>query len=178
MIGDLEKKTWWSYVHEDIKELLMQSLLLVETADEWESHISETFGRGSIPKERFKDYSFIVFPAAKAYEGFLKKLFLDLDFITSDDYYGKHFRVGKALNPSLEKEIRLREGVYDKIVNYCNGEELAQKMWLCWKEARNLVFHWFPNERNAVSLIEAKDRVMMIIETMDMAFDNCKVGKY
>ncbi len=177
MIGDLEIKNWWSYVHDDIKELLIQSLLLVETADKWESHISETFGRGSIPKERFKDYSFIVFPAAKAYEGFLKKIFLDLGFISEEDYYGKRFRVGKALNPSLEKELRLREGVYDKIVGFCGGEDLAQQMWLCWKEARNMVFHWFPNEKNVVSLVEAKERVMMILETMDMTFAGCKLKK-
>lgn len=175
MIGDLEKKTWWDYIHEDLKELLIQSLLLINTADHWESHISETFGRGSIPRERFKDYAFIVFPAAKAYEGFLKRLFLDLTFISENDYYGKHFRVGKALNPSLEKEIREREGVYDKIVKFCNGEKLADRMWYTWKECRNMIFHWFPNEKNAVSLIEAKEKVMLIIDTMDMTFEECKL---
>lgn len=177
MIGDLEKKSWWEYIHEDLKELLIQSLLLIETADQWESNISETFGRGSIPKDKFKDYAFIVFPAAKAYEGFLKKFFLDLGFISENDYYGKHFRVGKALNPSLEKEIREREGVYDKIVKYCNGENLAERMWICWKECRNLIFHYFPDEKNTVSHNEAKDRVMMILETMDMAFTECKVDR-
>lgn len=176
-VDDLEKKPWWGYVHEDIKELLVQSLLLVETADKWEAHFTETFGRGTLQKEGFHDYSFIVFPAAKAYEGFLKKLFLDLEFIKPEDYYGKHFRVGKALNPSLEKELREREGVYDKIVTHCGGEDLAGRMWSCWKECRNLLFHWFPNEKNAISLSEAKDRVVLIIETIDTAFTECKLNK-
>lgn len=70
MVEELEKKSWWSYIHDDIKELLLQSLLLVETADKWETHFTETFGRGTLKKEGFGDYSFIVFPAAKAYEGF------------------------------------------------------------------------------------------------------------
>ena len=139
---DPKEMPWWDYVHEDIRELLEQSLLLVDTAGRWEAHFTKTFGRGTLKKDGFHDYSFIVFPAAKAYEGFLKKLFLDLRFINPEDYYGKHFRIGKALNPSLEKRIRIKEGVYDKIVKYCGGEELAGKMWSCWKECRNLLFHW------------------------------------
>ena len=98
-------------------------------------------------KKEFDDYSFVVFPAAKAYEGFLKKLFLDMGFITQEDYFGKHFRIGKALNPSLEKDLR-REGVYDKIIKYCQGHELADNLWNTWKMSRNLIFHWFPNEKN------------------------------
>ena len=175
MIDDLEKRPWWGYIHEDIKELLIQSLLLVETADKWEAKFTETFGRGPLKKEGFHDYAFIVFPAAKAYEGFLKKLFLDMGFISPEDYYGKHFRVGKALNPSLEKELREREGVYDKIVQYCGGEDLAGKMWFCWKECRNLLFHWFPNEKNAISLVEAKEKVNLIVETIDSAFGRCNI---
>ncbi len=177
MVEELEKRVWWSYVHSDIKELLMQSLLLVETAQKWETNFSETFGRGVVQKEGFHDYSFIVFPAAKGYEGFLKKLFLDLGFISENDYYGKHFRIGKALNPSLEKELREKEGVYDRIKELCNGEDLANKLWMCWKECRNLLFHWFPNEKNAVTLTEAKDRVNLIIETIDMAFEECEMEK-
>jgi hypothetical protein len=176
-MGDLDSRAWWNYVNEDLKELLLQSLLLIEAANKWETDTGETFGRGTIPKERFRDYAFIVFPAAKAYEGFLKKFFLDMGFITEEDYYGKHFRVGKALNPSLEKEIREREGVYDKIVEFCGGESLAEKMWLCWKECRNLLFHWFPNEKNAVTLAEAKQRVMLIVDTIDMAYAASKVGR-
>lgn len=101
-------------------------------------------------------------------------MFLDLEFITPDDYYGKHFRIGKALNPSLEKELR-REGVYDKIVHYCQGKELADYLWNTWKLSRNLVFHWFPNEKNVLTLDEAGNRVEMIIKAIDMAFKECKI---
>ena len=117
---------------------------------------------------------FVVFPAAKAYEGFLKKLFLDLKFITEEDYYGKHFRIGKALNPSLPKELR-REGVYDKIVQFCQGHTLADKLWDTWRLSRNLTFHWFPNEKNAITLTEAGERIEMIIGAIDEAFKECKI---
>jgi hypothetical protein len=164
----LETKVWWEYIDDGLKELLLQSLLLVETAENWEKESSNRY--------KFHDYAFIVFPAAKAYEGFLKKMFLDLGFITSDDFYGKRFRVGKALNPALEQEYREREGVYDKIVKYCGGNELAEKLWQTWKECRNLIFHWFPNEKNAITLEEAKEKVNMVITTIDFAFRGCKIG--
>jgi hypothetical protein len=177
MDEDLDKKAWWNYIHEDIRELLTQTLLLLKTADKWESRVSETLGRGSIKKNTFHDYSFIVFPAAKAYEGFLKNLFFDLGFISHDDFYGKRFRIGKALNPALEKEYREKEGVYDKLVNFCGGKELADDLWNTWRQCRNVLFHWFPNEKNAINLEEAKNRAMMVIASIDLAFEECKVRK-
>lgn len=163
----LTKKTWWNYVEEDIQELLKESLLLLRTLS----------GMGAdLPGARreFHDYSFVVFPAAKAYEGFLKKLFLDMGFITEADYFGKRFRIGKALNPSLEREIR-KQGVYDKIVKHCGGKLLADKLWETWKQSRNMVFHWFPNEKNAISLSEAEDRIRMIIDAIDESYKDCKI---
>src|SRR4030042_6583927 len=162
-MDDLLKKDWWGYLEKDLQGLLKESILL-----------KEIFGTQEKTKFEFNDYSFLVFPAAKAYEGFLKKLFLDLGFITEEDYYGKHFRIGKALNPSLPKELR-REGVYDKIVQYCQGEGLAEKLWEAWRLSRNLTFHWFPNEKNAITLAEAGERVEMIIDAIDQSFKECKI---
>jgi hypothetical protein len=175
MDENIEERPWWKYVHEDIRELLTQSLLLLKTANRWESQESETLGRGSIKKDHFHDYAFIVFPAAKAYEGFLKNLFFDLHFISQDDFYGKRFRIGKALNPALEKEFRQREGVYDKIVSFCGSKKVADNLWDTWRKCRNILFHWFPNEKNAISLEEAKQRVEMIVASINLAYDKCKV---
>lgn len=164
----LEGKVWWEYLGEDLQKLLLTSQFLIDAVESW---------GGDLPgaKKEFNDYSFVVFPAAKAYEGFLKKLFLDLRFITEEDYYGKHFRIGKALNPSLPKELR-RESIYDRIVKYCGGEALAEKLWETWKQSRNLIFHWFPNEKNTITLPEAKERLMMITGAIDMAFKECKIS--
>ena len=164
----LDKKRWWDYVEPDLQELLKESLLLVDILT----------GLGAdLPggKRKFHDYSFVVFPAAKAYEGFLKKLFLDLKFINEDDYYGKHFRIGKALNPTLPKEIRNEHWVYKKVTDCCGGKDLADKLWDTWRVSRNLVFHWFPDEKKAITLSEAGERVNLIIEAMDMAFEECRI---
>ncbi|MCJ7805792.1 hypothetical protein MUP46_04105 [Patescibacteria group bacterium] len=158
-MGELSKEVWWNYLGEDLQKLLNEAVLLSETY----------YG-----KEDFHDYAFVVFPAAKAYEGFLKKLFLDLEFITPQDYYGKHFRIGKALNPSLEKSFR-SESVYDKLVAFTGTNMLADTLWDTWKNCRNLVFHWFPNEKNALSVTEAKERVDMVIKAIGLAYKECKM---
>lgn len=157
---NIEDRVWWDYLEEDLQELLKESILLATQAEKW--------------PQKFHDYSFIVFPSAKAYEGFLKKLLLDLGMITNEDYYGKRFRIGKALNPSLDRRFRRKEGVYSKIVKYCGGKDLAEGLWTTWRECRNRLFHWFPDEKNVVDLQEAKQKVVLIINTMDAAFDECK----
>ena len=155
-----KQKPWWEYLEEDLQELLKESFLLLDKVENWET--------------KFHDYSFIVFPAAKAYEGFLKKLFLDMGFITEDDYYGKHFRIGRSLNPALEKRYQ-NESVYNKLVDYCGGIELADQLWDTWRLSRNLVFHWFPNEKKALNFQEAKERINLIINSMDKAWRDCKI---
>lgn len=167
-IEELEKRGWWGYLGDDLQRLLATSEFIYRVVESWGVDLPGG-------KKEFRDYSFVVFPAAKAYEGFLKKLFLDLGFITEEDYFGKHFRIGKALNPSLPRELR-REGVYDKIANYCQGEGLAEKLWEAWRLSRNLTFHWFPNEKNAITLKEAGERVSMIINVMDESFKECKIS--
>jgi hypothetical protein len=156
----LEDRIWWNYLEHDLKELLKESQTLVKRVGSW--------------KEKFNDYAFVVFPTSKAYEGFLKKLFLDLGFINEDDYYGKRFRIGKALNPSLDKKYRYKEGIFDKMVEYCGGKDLAEVLWRAWKSCRNLLFHWFPRERNAISFNQAKQRIAQVLDAMDKAFEECK----
>lgn len=128
-------------------------------------------------KHQFSDYSFIVFPAAKAYEGFLKMAFLKLGFITREDYASRRFRIGKALNPSLDSRFRNKESVYDKLVDFCNGEHhLADKLWETWSLSRNLLFHWFPGERGSISLAEARERLLMITSAMDEMYAGCNIN--
>ncbi len=159
---ELVKKPWWSYLETDLQELLLESVLLTKKVENWE--------------EKFHDYAFIVFPASKSYEGFLKKVFLDLEFITRDDYFGKRFRIGKALNPSLDRNRYKGESIYDKLVNYCGGKELADYLWMTWKTCRNVLFHWYPNEKNAIGFEKAKQRVERVIISIDKTFEECEIS--
>jgi hypothetical protein len=166
--SSLHNRVWWGYLEEDLQELLKQSFLLVEIVD--------ARGEGaSSHKPEFHDYSFVVFPAAKAYEGFLKKIFMDRGFITSEDYYGKYFRIGKALNPGLDRKM-YGQNVYDKIVKFCGTNSLADRLWETWKDCRNILFHWFPKEQNAIDFKESKARIEKIIYTMDETYGVCIAG--
>lgn len=167
-MNELEQKIWWNYIGQDLQKLFITSRFLVKALASWGSDLPGG-------EAQFDDYAFVVFPAAKAYEGFLKKMFFDLGFISESDYFGKHFRIGKSLNPSLPKNIRHDE-VYGKIVKYCGGHELADNLWETWRVTRNLTFHWFPDQKNAISLSEAKMRVEMIIAALDASFEGCKLG--
>lgn len=162
MNENLSKHNWWGYINDDLKDLIRESYLLVENVETWE--------------QKFHDYAFVIFPAAKAYEGFLKTVFRDMGFITDEEYFGKRFRVGKALNPTLDKHLR-EESVYDKLVDFCQGRQLPDAMWDTWKAGRNLLFHWFPNEKNAIDFPEAKRIFNKILMTMDLAFVGCKIER-
>ena len=163
MNSSLESRSWWTYIHEDLQELLREAVTLVDKVETW--------------SEKFHDYSFVVFPAAKAYEGYLKTLFHDLGFISEGEFFGKRFRVGKAMNPDLEPRFRENESVYDKLADFCQGRELPDAIWETWINARNLLFHWFPNEKNVITFDEAKVRVSRILDTMDLAFKECKIDR-
>lgn len=126
----------------------------------------------------FTDYSFLVFPFAKAYEGFLKDLFFRLGIISEREYAGHRFRIGKALNPELEKRFRHRESVYDRLANYCPGSNIANELWDVWKRGRNLTFHYFPQNHHKLSLQEAKYLIIDILGIMERALRECKVSGF
>lgn len=121
------------------------------------------------------DYAFVVFPLAKAYEGFLKKVLFDMRLIGRQQYLGEHFRIGKALNPNLPK--RYRSGwVFGKMVKWCEGENLPLALWETWKRARNRIFHFFPDHLEFITLAEARELVGQLTDSMARTVEGCRVG--
>ncbi|OGG19228.1 hypothetical protein A2721_00115 [Candidatus Gottesmanbacteria bacterium RIFCSPHIGHO2_01_FULL_47_48] len=123
----------------------------------------------------FSDYSFVVFPFAKVYEGFLKKFFFKIGAISEQQYANERWRVGRALNPQLEKDLRHEESVYDRMVEHCQtpeeGIRLADLLWNAWKRGRNQVFHFFPGRSKALTFAEAQDIVQEIERAMERAME-------
>lgn len=110
------------------------------------------------------DYSFLVSPVAKAYEGYLKDFFLKTGIIDKATYHSDRFRVGKTLNPSLRYK---RFSIFQKLSDlHQNGEELAESLWDAWKFGRNEIFHYFPNNLKKLSRSDAEDRVSMILQAI------------
>lgn len=162
MDWQLERYPWWQYLDESQRDGLLTSKLLLAQRQTYSDSIH--------------DFSFIVFPSAKAYEGFLKKLFFDLGFITEQEFNGDRFRIGKALNPYLEPQLR-QESIYDKLAMFCQDKELPEKLWQTWKVSRNLVFHWWPGHKSYLTLGQARLRFFEIVKAIDSAFAECKIKR-
>lgn len=148
-----------NYISEGQKDLVDEGLHLLEHAEsDHESHL--------------QDYSFVVFPFAKAYEGFLKQVFLGAGYITRRDYYSQHFRIGKVLSPNLVHRLG-RESVYKKICDE-SGCDISERMWQTWKKGRNEVFHYFPHNLHSLNLKDARVLIEDIIATMELVVEKVK----
>lgn len=119
------------------------------------------------PEDGFSDYSFLVAPFAKSYEGFLKSLFLKMRLITDRSYNSDRFRVGKVLNPALQHK---KWSVYHKLEEKGEtGKKMAEKLWQAWKHGRNLIFHYFPHNYHKLTLPEAEERINVILAVIQEA---------
>ncbi len=147
---------FWNYLSQKQKDLLHQGDFIRH----------EVIEEG---KYNFDDYAFIVFPYAKAFEGFLKQLFKDIGFLSESDYSSDHLRLGKLMSPHLVGRLRDRS-LYKKLLQY-GTKELAERIWKSWTEARNRVFHYFPHNLEAITLQEAEEKKDLILSTMQYAFD-------
>lgn len=144
----------WQYLSPDQRVLLGDGEFLLEDS---------TVHKDEEPT----DYSYIVFPFAKMYEGFLKQLFLDTDIISTHEYESDHFRIGKALSPNLAGRLGRKSAFLQVERRY--GKDLATRLWHTWKQARNLVFHYFPHNYRALSKDQAVMLIHLIIDTMNDA---------
>jgi len=114
------------------------------------------------------DFSAMVFPASKAYEGFLKQYLRDLDLIDDAAYKSKRFRIGRALNPDIRQSQRDEWWLYDDVVKMC-GPELGRKMWNTWLECRNRLFHYFPAKPVLLTHSQACTSISTLLSTMSEA---------
>lgn len=154
----INKKTpLWAYLGEDIKGLLMDGEVLVNDVKD--------------KPEKISDYSYLVFPFSKAYEGFLKRLFLDLQLIKEDEYYGDEIRIGRILNPHYLEE---HGNVFKNLCRSSDrGNEFAEELWTLWKRGRNRVFHYFPHNFRKLSYDEALEIIEGIVRAMEEAVAVC-----
>lgn len=159
MITFIHREPIWEYFSATQRDLIQEGNYLMG--------ITEDHGY------RFKDYSFLVFPYAKAYEGYLKQLFLDLNFISHLDYISDHFRIGKYLSPHLTMRLGDRS-IYTQIIKY-SSEETAARIWDVWKKGRNEVFHYYPHNIKRLTFTDAKNLNEEILATMVEVYEKLKV---
>lgn len=149
----------WSYLQPEIQDLINDGEVLVE--DVRVGHLDG----------KLTDFSFLIFPFSKAYEGFLKKLFLDIGLIKYGDYYGDEIRIGRMLNPSYQRETHsLFSKLCEKIKD---GKNVSELLWKTWKNARNLTFHYFPHNYKRLSFDEATTLINDVLTAMEVGAKAC-----
>jgi len=157
MLFMIQKHDVWQYLSSTQKDLILEGAYLVDI----------------IKPHRFKDYSFLVFPYAKAYEGYLKQLFLDVGFIYHEDYISDHFRVGKYLSPHMIGRLE-DSSIYTKIRDRATAD-LAKEIWYVWKEGRNQVIHYYPHNLKRLTYDEAQEMIADILSIMIKAYEELKM---
>ena len=154
-----EGQPWFEYLDEPMRELVELGERLLE--------------REKKDDQGLTDYSFVVFPVAKAYEGFLKKFLYDLELIDQEELLGRQFRIGRSLNPALPEEYRNDQWVYQRLVNWSKSRRtdgrLPGMIWDAWREGRNEVAHYFIGGEKGLTLVEAERRLVKITETIKEA---------
>ena len=110
------------------------------------------------------DYSYIVFPFAKMYEGFLKQLLLDLGILSQSEYTSTHYRIGRSLSPNLVRRLG-RHSAYGELARQFSAD-LPEQLWHAWKEGRNLVFHYFPHNYRSLTREQAGGAISLILTAM------------
>ncbi len=158
MITLIYNEEVWQYFSSTQKDLIQEGNYLLTITEE--------------KKFKFKDFSFLVFPYAKAYEGYLKQLFLDVGFITHLDYISDHYRIGKYLSPHLIQRLGDRS-IYTQIIK-SSSEELASQMWEMWKKGRNEVFHYYPHNIKRLTFEDARIMNEDILHAMVKSYDALK----
>lgn len=150
----------WNYMVPEIRDL-------IEDGETILNFVHQNKHRAEI-----SDYSFIVFPFAKAYEGFLKKFLWDVGLITEDEYFGDEIRIGRLLNPNYEDNT----SVYNKVCQHAEGgESIAERLWKAWKKGRNTVFHYFPHNFKKLEYDEALSIINDLISAMSEVVSVCVV---
>lgn len=149
-------REFWQYLSKEQQDLILGGDFLGDEINKNKQHAA------------FRDYSFLVFPYAKAYEGFLKQLFKDIGFISHLDYISDHLRLGKLMSPNLADRLGDRS-LYRKIYQVAT-KDLADRIWNTWKVGRNQVFHYFPHNLKALSFDEAENLVNQLIQTMQETY--------
>lgn len=155
-LSELEYLSWYTYLSSKQRQLIETSLVLLDQARQ---HVDS----------QVSDYSYLVFPTAKAYEGFIKRYFHQMGLISEEDYTDKYFRIGRALNPDIRPRFRDKSWLYDNIAQQC-GSQIARQLWETWLAARNRLFHYFPgNNTQMISLVRAEHLLEQVFDAMNQA---------
>lgn len=113
-------------------------------------------------------YSFVVFPMAKAYEGFLKTYLHEMQILPKAGYEDHKFRIGRAMNPDISERHKDEWWLYDDLERVCS-RDVARGLWDAWIECRNRLFHFYFDDEVPLPLPIAKKKLLQMHVAMEKA---------
>ncbi len=153
---DFESHAWFSLLNEHGKRLIQLSEQLYEREERMHS--------------AYASYSFVVFPMAKAYEGFLKTYLHKVGILPRPGYNEYKFRIGRALNPDISPQHKDEWWLFDDLEQVCS-QKVARDMWNAWVQCRNKLFHFYFDDEVPLLLPGAKKKLQQMSDAMDQAME-------
>lgn len=157
-----ESAPWFEWLNDDLQQLVRHTHRLME--------------HDAPPETDFIDYTYLVFPMAKAYEGFIKVYLLRSGLISQKTYQSRRFRIGRSLNPDIRHSQRDKYWLYDDIERTC-GATVARTLWETWLESRNRTFHFFPDNPVLMEYSAATEHIAAIERAMRLAA-TCQIEQH
>ncbi|HSW89464.1 MAG TPA: hypothetical protein VLH19_01170 [Patescibacteria group bacterium] len=151
---DILGTNWYKFLEENGKVLARESFVLLEREERLGSNLP--------------DYSFIVFPIGKTYEGFIKLYLQRMGILNRPDYVDTRFRIGRALNPDVGERQKDEWWLFDDLERSC-GTPVARQLWNAWIECRNHVFHYYIGQATLLNLDEARKKIDQVCSAMEVA---------
>lgn len=151
---DFETKPWFAILNNHGKRLIVLS--------------EELYKREERLQSSYESYSFVVFPMAKAYEGFIKTYLHSVGILPRPGYSEYKFRIGRALNPDISEHRKNEWWLFDDLERAC-GLATARALWEAWIQCRNKIFHFYFDDEIPMPLPVAKKKILQISQAMDLA---------
>lgn len=127
----------------------------------------ETNAKNSLIGANLSDYSFLVLPMAKVYEGVLKRVLVDASIIKEEELLkNPALNVGAYYNPVGNKNIfnHLKDKGRDKVIPYT--------IYSTYQECRNMIFHYDHYRDNRLTTLDdAQFYVRRIEHAIDKAYE-------
>lgn len=116
------------------------------------------------------DYSIIILPIAKVYEGILKKILVEAEIIGEEEIrINPGINVGHYFNPVGNNKI------FNHIKDHARDRVVPHIIYATYQECRNQILHYDPHKDNRIKNIEDVEfYVKRIMHAIDKAYETFK----
>ncbi len=141
----------YSFLDDSQRRLLLDSLLI--------KTIFTNSDYDRIVNVLLSDFSVVVFPSAKAFEGYIKKLLLTIGLITEKEIKEDPYKsiIGRILNG---KEIK------KKLLDKKRGRNIPKLLAVQWELCRNIILHYDLDQPEIIKKEEAFKKIEDIYEVI------------